>query len=481
MQNARPAPHSMRRSPRDVAVRATFLMSLLASPFTETVRAQPSPEPTAAAPVPEASPAPTEAPPVAAPPPAQAAAPVAAPASPARSAWTFTPSAQVRVRGESRINSYLPAVRQDEYFITSRVRVGLDARNERFRLFAQAQDVRNFGDSQPGNDGGSGFGIHQGFAEVGFEHGYVRIGRQEINYGSERMLGALDWTSAARSFDAMRLHLRPIEKLEFDAFAAVTRGETAFLVSSVNTTTAGDYFGSAQLAYQVAPSLRIEGNYFVRHDGETATAPTRNRTISSPTLRLSGNVNDGFFRYDIEGAVQTGTTQAGRHFAYAFAGDGFLRLGPNGRPTLDGGASYATGARASGAVDEFENMFPTNHKFYGFMDLLGWRNIIEGHLGISHRFAPSKITIAARAFEMFLQTTNGASRWSNAVGATLGTPTGGSRQLGTEADLWLNYKPRDFLSLTGGYSIFAPGAAANAMGHDEIQHWAWLQLDVFTP
>lgn len=479
MQNARSVILRPRFSLREELAFATLLLSLLAPPFPDSAHAQPpAAEPSAAQPAP--APAPAAAPETAPAPVASAPVPAAAP-PPAASAWTFTPSAQVRLRGEARVNNYLPLVREDEYFITSRVRVGLDVRNERFRIFAQAQDVRNLGDFPPGNDGGAGFGIHQGFAEVGFEQGYLRVGRQEINYGSERMLGALDWTSPARSFDAMRLHLRPIEKLELDAFAAVTRGETAFLVSSVPDSSAGDYFGSAQLAYQHSPALRIEGNYFVRHDGETALLPARNRTISSPTLRLAGNVGEGLFRYDVEGAVQTGTTQAGRHFAYAFAADGFLRLGDAGGPTLDGGASYATGARRSGAVDEFENMFPTNHKFYGFMDLLGLRNVIEGHIGISHRFAPSKITIAARAFEMFLQTTNGASRWSNAVGATLGTPTGGSRQLGTEADLWLNYKPRDFLSLTGGYSLFVPGAAANAMGNDQVQHWAWLQLDVFTP
>lgn len=381
------------------------------------------------------------------------------------------------------MNGYTPSVDADEYFVTSRVRVGLDVRNGLFRLFVQAQDVRNFGDFPPGNDGGSGFGVHQGFGEIAFDHGYARVGRQEINYGSERMLGALDWTSNARSFDALRLHLRPTADLEFDLFAAINRGETAFTIpaTGVRDTTFGDYFGAAQLAYAVSPELKLEGNYFVRHDGATAALPLRDRTIHSPTIRLSGNVGDGLFRYDAEGVVQFGDTQAGRHFAYGMAFDGFLRLGAAGRPSLDGGASYGTGAHASGDVDEFENFFPTNHKFYGYMDLLGLRNVIEGHLGLSHRFADRNVTLSARAFEMFLQTTDGASRWSNAGGATLGTPNGGSRHLGSELDVWVAYKPRDFLSLVGGWSLFAPGSAADGMGHDDIQQWMWLQLDILTP
>ena len=58
---------------------------------------------------------------------------------------------------------------------------------------------------------------------------------------------------------------------------------------------------------------------------------------------------------------------------------------------------------------------------------------------------------------------------------------GGSRYIGAEADFWASYKPLDFLSINGGYSVFVPGSAASAMGHDDTQHWFWLQVDVFTP
>lgn len=411
-----------------------------------------------------------------------AAAPVAAPAAAPRTPWTFEPSAQVRLRGESRINGYSPLYRQDEYFVTSRVRVGLRASWNRLRLFAQAQDVRNLGDTTPGNDGGSQFGIHQGYAEVGFEHGYVRLGRQEVNYGTERFLGALDWLSNARSFDGARLHLTPSAKIEFDAFGAITRGPNRFVdPMMVSHSTFGDYFAAAQLAYLVSPALRLEANYFYRHDGATAALPTRERDIHSPTVHATGNYQNGLFRYDVEATVQTGQTNTGRHLAYAFAGDFWARLGGAGRPTLDGGATYSTGTSSNRHVDELENFFPTNHKFYGFMDLFGLRNVIEGHIGVSHRFTHPNLTIAARGFEFWEQTTNANSRWSSATGTTLGTGQGGSRHMGSEVDLWATYKPFEFLALTGGYSLFAPGSAASAMGHGETQHWMWLQVDVFTP
>lgn len=409
--------------------------------------------------------------------------PVVPPPAAPRNPWTFEPSAQVRVRGEARVNGYTPTVRDDEYFVTSRIRVGLRASWTRLRLFAQAQDVRNLGDSFPGSDGGAGFGIHQGYAEVDFDHGYVRIGRQEVNYGTERFLGALDWLSSARSFDAARVHLTPTAKLEFDAFAAITRSENVFLVNATDrATSAGDYFAASQLAYTPSPGLRLEANYFYRHDSATTALPLRSRDIHAPTIRASGNYHDGQLRYDVEGTVQTGQTNLGRHFAYAFAGDVTARMGGAGRPFVDGGASYATGRSSSGRVDELENFFPTNHKFYGFMDLFGLRNIIEGHVGVSHRFTHPNLTVAARGFGFFEQTTNATARWSTATGTTIAAGQGGgSRYIGAEADFWASYKPLDFLSINGGYSVFVPGSAASAMGHDDTQHWFWLQVDVFTP
>lgn len=360
------------------------------------------------------------------------------------------------------------------------MRVGLNATWRRLRLFAQAQDVRNLGDTLPGNDGGNFFGVHQGFAEVGFDQGYVRVGRQEIAYGSERFLGPLDWASSARSFDGARVHINPIHKIEFDAFGAILRGENVFVVGTPPSTTVGDYFVASQLAYLHSPALRIEANYFYRHDGPTAALPMRLRNIHAPTIRLSGNVKEGLVRYDLEGMVQLGDQNGQDHFAYAFAGDVFVRLGEASRPTLDGGFSYATGASADGDVDELDNFFPTNHKLYGYMDLFGLRNVISGHIGLTHRIQSANLLLGVRAWEAFLQTTNGNARWSNAVGQTLGTGQGGSRHLGTEVDFWATYKPYQFLGFTAGYSIFAPGAAADSMGHGDAQHWIWLQLDVTT-
>ena len=39
----------------------------------------------------------------------------------------------------------------------------------------------------------------------------------------------------------------------------------------------------------------------------------------------------------------------------------------------------------------------------------------------------------------------------------------------------------ELFGLTGGFSFFVPGAAAERMNHDQVQTWGWLMLDFKIP
>ena len=73
-------------------------------------------------------------------------------------------------------------------------------------------------------------------------------------------------------------------------------------------------------------------------------------------------------------------------------------------------------------------------------------------------------------------------RWSNASGATLGQDANGeSTGLGNEIDLSATWKASANIAISGGYSIFLPGTAAERLGHEDPTHWAFLMMDVTTP
>src|SRR6185503_7408733 len=66
------------------------------------------------------------------------------------------------------------------------------------------------------------FDLRQGYVEVGDVEKKpiaLRVGRQEINLGEERLVGSSNWTNTARTFDAVRAAMR-YGKVRLDAFSA---------------------------------------------------------------------------------------------------------------------------------------------------------------------------------------------------------------------------------------------------------------------
>lgn len=457
----------------------------------------PAPAPTydapAATPVPPPPP-PTSGAPQAAPPPTPppTVTPPAAPATPAIGTltvgeFTLRPLLQARFRYEGRVNPYGDGVQlHDQHFVTQRVRVGFDARWRKLRVMTQIQDVRNFG-SFPGLDDGTKLGMHQGFLEVGDGRSYMRLGRQEIAYGDERMIGPLDWQMAARSFDGLRLHLNH-GKLDLDAFAAVLRPQTRYVYTVPATMTQaqvwsrGDYLATFQATYTASPDFAMDAYVLYRHDSPLDTAPTRDRDIVSPGVRVIGKITPTF-GYTAEGTIQGGRINDNAFFAYAASAD--LRYTPRStlRPLLGAGFAYGTGSsNATGTekVDGFENFFPTNHKFYGYADLFNLQNLVDAH--VTAQLRPEHTPLTARFDAYYFAQQQASGLWTNAGGARLGQNSAGdSRSLGSEIDLTVGYTFMQRLLLTGGYSVFVPMDAAKRLGHDEVQQWFFVQLGVETP
>ena len=74
----------------------------------------------------------------------------------------------------------------------------------------QLQDVRIWGEetSTLGDFRADNFDLHQGFIQADFgEDGWLgtRVGRQEVNLGGQRLVGAVGWTQQGRSFDGVRV------------------------------------------------------------------------------------------------------------------------------------------------------------------------------------------------------------------------------------------------------------------------------------
>lgn len=399
------------------------------------------------------------------------------------------PQLESRARAELRIDPLIG--RDDQYFVTMRNRLGMDARLGELRVLLQIQDARDFGVIEPTAPAGASTDIHQGYLQIGGEHAFLRVGRQEIDWGSQRFLGALNWTSAARSFDAVRGRWGD-GVVTLDAFGAWVRTSRAIADPRIGDSvqTEGDWLAGVGATFALAPVGRLGAYALYRHDGPTEVPTTvsdpaqmgayldRQRDVVSPGLRLESE-GAGPLRYELELVAQVGRVMDRDHVALAAVGEIHYRFQDVPlAPSIGGGASYGSGAGAD--LAELDNFYPTNHARYGSADLIGLRNQAHGFLRAG--IAPAGTNLEAWADVHVLALAEPGARWSDAVGRTIAQdPTNDERFLGTEVDVELRWRPDPRVALWGGYAVFAPGAGAARLGRDQVTHWAYLMLGVTLP
>src|ERR1019366_1156712 len=128
----------------------------------------------------------------------------------------FTLTGQLRTRSELRAGQGTLQQKGDvpAFFTSQRTRLNFGYTGYRFKIFTAIQDVRVWGqDASTINTtttaGLNGLMLHEAWVEINFndtvskiENFSLKIGRQEIAYDDQRILGNLDWLQQARRHDA---------------------------------------------------------------------------------------------------------------------------------------------------------------------------------------------------------------------------------------------------------------------------------------
>lgn len=209
----------------------------------------------------------------------------------------------------------------------------------------------------------------------------VRIGRQELAFGEQRLVGHVSWLNAARTFDGAKLTLRG-RGFVVDAFgASVVRIIDGQLDRSGN----GNRFaGAYAVGSNVIPLGTIEPYVFWRADRNLRTelSAPGNLQVTTVGVRLAGKLPSAF-EYDVDTALQRGSL--GSDSIAAWAGHYQVRTpaGPRGvRLTTE--YNYASGDSdpADGERGTFDQLYPTPHDKYGLADQVGWRNIRHARVGV---------------------------------------------------------------------------------------------------
>jgi hypothetical protein len=398
-------------------------------------------------------------------PPAAATQPVPPPRPPFPNRLNEVLPPWLRVRGEFReraegfANAGFVEGRDDLYYL-SRLRLTATMATTSLGATVQVQDAR-VGKKSIGPTGPpftAAFDLRQAFMDLGSAKAPVaaRLGRQELAFGDQRLVGHANWLNAGRTFDAARLTARS-KWAQVDVFAAsVVRILDDELDKSGNGNRfAGAYASSARML----PRATTEPYLFWRRDVNLRAESGTNGSLEQVTTgaRLVGKL-PARFDYNVETALQRGSL--GPDSISAWAGHWQLRESLPGAGTAHvvGEYNYASGDSnpTDGVRQTFDQLYPTAHDKYGLADQVGWRNI--HHVRVGFDVTPVKATPIAVSYHGYwlaeardaLYAASGAPLARVAAGAA-------STRVGQEIDVQVSRPLTPQLMLSAGYSHLSPG------------------------
>jgi hypothetical protein len=317
--------------------------------------------------------------------------------------------------------------------------------------------------------------LHQAFVFIGNHKEFplsLKLGRQELVYGDQRLVGHLRWNNNARTFDAIKVRWQNA-LFGVDVF---TGGLVYNDNKNLNKSNSQDHFSGAYFNFPTLAKNEIVEAYLLARNVERGIA-TDNWTGVAAPFRFPGaqdlytaglRIKSKPLAYDAwdygielmhqfgnRTAVFPATTVAAALAAPRLTQDAYALILQGGytwteqawQPRLAAIYSYASGDKnsADGTSQTFQNLFATTHLHYGYMDLNSLQNLHDIRLAYAVK-PKANISLAAEAHFQFLDHTSdfwynvgGVPR--NFTGAAVASGRGYrinpsySRKLGTEVDL----------------------------------------------
>ena len=379
----------------------------------------------------------------------------------------LTIDAQLRTRGEYNNGAITPRYEGETpaTFINERARVSVGFQRHNLELKVAVQHTGIWGQDGINTPDGS-VAMNEAWAKLKFGEGwFAQVGRQQLSYDDERILGGLDWHVSGNWHDAVRVgYENEQNKLHlivgWNQPFANNRGNyydgpmpyKAMQTVWYHHQFVGNPLGLSLLMMNLGRDGGVEGNSKTRYM-QTMGADV---TFKPSLLDIHGT-----FYYQT--GKQANNTKVSAWMASAKVGYKINHVwGANV------GYDYRSGNDPkSDKVKAFDQLFGTHHKFYGFMDYF-LRNVPYGlqdiQAGLTAQVSP-KVNFLLN-YHYFL------------TASDMGYLDKG---LGSEVDLQLTAKLMRDVTLMAGYStMFGTKTmdAVKAGNHKSWQDWAWVTLNI---
>jgi len=360
------------------------------------------------------------------------------------------------------------------FFVSQRSRLSLMYQNDLYKMKISGQDVRVWGDVAQLQDNAN-INIHEAWAQVNLSNSLgVKIGRQELIYDDQRLLGSVNWTQQARSHDALVLKYHNV-----DSHFNLNVG-TAYNQQAENLL--GNVYRLSN--YKVLSYVWLNkdfDNFSVSALGLSDGFQLNDAVNYRYTYGVYLTYDIGSWKFSGSGYQQDGDDASRRNInARMFA----VKAVHTGKVlNLTAGFDYLSGGAATDAKPArhtFNTLYATNHKFYGNMDyFLNIPNDTQGgglqdlHVGALYKISnKSELGLTYHHFALANEIED-----PGLPGYIL------KQNLGSEFDLSFSQKFSDDMTFKLGYSSMIPSSTLGSIQNrpdDQLQHWGWAMM-ILTP
>ena len=386
--------------------------------------------------------------------------------------------AELRARTESQTgDDYIPG--NDQLYELTRIYGGMEVRPLRYLTgYIQFMDTHALGLplKYTAANMRNTFDARQVYLDFHMKQYTIRAGRQELKYGSERLVGISDWSNNSRSWDGFLGRVGDKNRLDLFATSVVEVHPT-----SLDTHGAGlNFFGAVGTVGTWVPHAMIQPFVYVKtyprvksQQGIFGTA-----TVVTPGFEAAGGLPNGF---DFDGmiAIQRGSYSNDLIDASA----GYIKAGYNLqklflKPRFLGEYDYASGntRRDLNKVNTFDQQYPSNHNAFGLTDQFGFQNIKQERMNLD--LTPAKYVTVLIQQEWLQVVSKFDSVYNGSAGMLVQAPATGflSGDIGREFDASGKWVIRDYLVMNAGVAHFSPGTLMRENAHGAPQTLIYFGL-----
>jgi hypothetical protein len=388
---------------------------------------------------------------------------------------------QLRTKFEFRdgYKTLLPTGTNAAYVITQRTRLNFKYQTEKLKTLVSVQDVRLWGDNVYKTDVPA-IDVYEAWGEILFTESLsLKIGRQELKYDKNRLLGTRNWNDVGATHD--------VTLLKFSKNNFKIHG--GFAINNAQSSTSKAYYPLNFYKSLVFVWLTngFDNGFKFSFIGLADTYQKENTADTSYTrTTFGGNLyyDNSDSKVGFHGAAyyQSGKDITGTEIdAYFFSS--ILTFTLNEKLKLLGAIDYFSGNDALSSSDtktSFNKLYGNGHGYYGYMDYFTdvekhtkGGGLMDWYMRLDYKFGDnSNLELTYHNFSF----TNNVIDPESPDPLN---PEAANKSLGSEIDMVFNYKYTKAINFKFGYSMMFATKSMEILkngNNDRFANWAWIMV-----